>query len=218
MARAPITKANPYTPQSGRFAGRTFHTERQYRDALAQAKGFRNWTAQQQSSRKVRSTGELVALRPAERDARSRALNALSLMRTEGLSLRSAAKASGTTVNTVKRHAGSGIERSDGGRYVAKGSDRISRTLLFPTESGLISLNIRDSRSASRLSAYWSAVRDYIAEGKTGGLRKFRGKSIRVDKRAHYFITDPETLNRLYDAGELTFDDIYGAIKEAERG
>lgn len=217
MARAPITKANPYTPQSGKFAGRTFNTERQYRDALAQTKGFRNWTAQQQSTRKVRSASDIARLRSTEQEARSRALNALSIMRTDGLSLRKAAKASGTTVNTVKRHAGSGIEKSAAGRYQAKGSDRISRALLFPTESGLVSLNIRDSRSSSRLSAYWTAVRDYIAHGKTAELRKFRGKTIRVENREYTFITDPETLNRLYDAGELTFDDIYGAIKEAER-
>lgn len=138
-------------------------------------------------------------------------------MRTEGLSLKKAAKASGTTVNAVKRHAGSGIEKSTTGRYQAKSSDRISRALLFPTESGLVSLNIRDSRSASRLSTYWTAVRDYIAHGKTGDLRKFRGKTIRVENREYTFVTDPEALNRLYDAGELTFDDIYGAIKQAER-
>ncbi len=46
MARPPITRAHPYTPQRGRFAGVTFTSERQYRNALARAKGFASWSAQ----------------------------------------------------------------------------------------------------------------------------------------------------------------------------
>lgn len=43
MPRPQITRVNPWTPTRGQFAGRTFHTEREYRNALAAAKGFRSW-------------------------------------------------------------------------------------------------------------------------------------------------------------------------------
>ena len=61
MPRPQITKAHPYTPKSGQFAGRTFETERSYRNALAQAKGFASWHEEQRAAKKVtpKSFGEL---------------------------------------------------------------------------------------------------------------------------------------------------------------
>jgi hypothetical protein len=215
MARPPITRKNPYTPRSGQFAGITFASERQYRNALARTRGFTSWSEQQRQTRKVRSGAEVAKLRPSEREARSRALEALSRMRSEGLSLRAAAKASGTTANAVRRHAGSALERTNNGRYRAKESDRLVRGLRFPTESGVVTLNVKDSRTSSRLADYWHAVRTYLRTGNTIGLRKFRNKHIRVDKRAYRFITDPDLLDRLFDAGELSFDDIYDIMEAA---
>ncbi|MBA3274581.1 MAG: hypothetical protein H0T72_02210 [Chloroflexia bacterium] len=208
MARPPITLARPYTPSSGVVAGITFTSERQYRNALARAKGFQSWSQQQKQARKVSSGADVAKLRPDERKARKRALDALSRMRSEGLSLKDAAKASGTTVNAVKRHAGPALQLT-GGRYQAKASDRLSRTLQFPTETGAIGLDVRDSRSARRIAEYWNAVKRYTEHGDASGLRKFRGKSVRVKKRAYPFITDLDMLDRLADAGELGFDDLY---------
>ena len=215
MARPPITRKNPYTPKSGQFAGITFTSERQYRNALARAKGFRSWSDQQRQSRKVRSADDAVKLRPSEMEARQRALDALSRMRTDGLSMSAAAREAGTTVNAIKRHAGTALVQTEGGRYRAKRTDRISRALQFPTESGMITLHVRDSRSASRTSAYWHAVRRYIATGDDKGLRKFRGKVVRVNKRGYPFVTDTDVLDRLFDAGELSFDDIYDVMEAA---
>lgn len=215
MARPPITRARPYTPSSGKVAGITFTSERQYRNALARAKGFTSWSQQQEQTRKVRSAGDLSKLRPAEREARGRALDALSKMRSDGLSLQSAAKASGTTVNAVKRHVGSALERADSGRIRAKTSDRLVRSLNFPTETGMIGLDVKDSRSAKRIASYWNAVKRYTETGDTSGLRNFRGKSVRVNKRAYAFITDTGTLDRLADAGELAFDDLYDLLEAA---
>lgn len=207
MARPQITRARPYTPKSGVAAGITFTSERQYRNHLARAKGYSSWSQQQKQSRKVRSVEDLSKLRPAEREARGRALEALSKMRADGLSLQAAAKASGTTVNAIKRHAGSALERTESGRIRAKNSDRLVRTLPFPTETGMIGLDVKDSRSASRIGSYWNAVKTYLETGDTSGLRRFRGQSVRVNKRAYAFITDTATLDRLADASELDFDD-----------
>lgn len=215
MARPPITRARPYTPKSGNVAGITFTSERQYRNALARAKGYASWGAQQKQSRKVRGAEDVGKLRPSERTARSRALDAVSRMRTDGLSLKAAAKEVGTTVNAVKRHAGPALQRQGGGRYAATASDRLVRTLNFPTETGITGLDIRDSRSARRVAAYWNAVKTYLETGDASGLRQFQGRYIRVNKRAYVFITDTRTLNRLADAGELSFDDIYDDMMEA---
>lgn len=215
MARPPITRARPYTPSSGAVAGITFTSERQYRNALARAKGYPSWGAQQQAVQKVRNSGDVAGLRPDERKARGRALDALSKMRSDGLSLQAAAKASGTTVNAVKRHAGPALEKTSTGRVRAKPSDRLTRTLNFPTETGMIGLDVKDSRSAKRIAEYWNAVKRYTEHGDASGLRKFRGKSVRVNKRAYLFITDLDILDRLADAGELGFDDLYDFLEAA---
>ena len=108
MPRPPITKARPYTPQSGAFKGRTFHTEREYRNALAKLKGFGSWHEQQRAAKKVtpKSFGDL---RPSQKQARARALDALSKVR-HGETLTRAAKEAGTTPNTVARYAGEQLQ------------------------------------------------------------------------------------------------------------
>ncbi len=215
MARAPITRRNPYTPKSGKVAGITFTSERQYRNALARDKGFTSWSQQQKQAKKVRGAEDVSKLRPAEREARGRALTALSKMRSDGLSLKAAASEAGTTVNAIKRHAGSALTKTSGGRFRVKTSDRLVRSVRFPTETGSIGLDVKDSRSASRIAAYWNAVKKYVETGDASGLRRFRGKVVRVNKRGYPFITDTKVLDRLADAGELNFDDLYELMEAA---
>ncbi|MDQ3642777.1 MAG: hypothetical protein M3450_15230, partial [Actinomycetota bacterium] len=165
MARPPITRANPYTPNRGKVAGVTFTSERQYRNALAREKGYRSWGDQQQAAKRTRSSADVAKLRPDEQQARRRALDAVSLMRKNGLSLKQASRAAGTTVNAIKRHAGPALERGDRGAYRAKTSDRLVRPLLVPTTGGLITLDVRDSRTASKIGAYHNAVKLYLDTG-----------------------------------------------------
>lgn len=216
MARPPITRRNPYTPKSGKVARITFTSERQYRNALARDKGFSSWSQQQKQAKKVRGAEDVSNLRPAEREARSRSLHALSAMRADPkLSLQKAAKANNTTVNAIKRHAGTALTKTSGGRFRAKKSDRLVRSVRFPTETGSIGLDVKGSRSASRIAAYWNAVKKYVETGDASGLRRFRGKVVRVNKVGHPFITDTKVLDRLADAGELAFDDLYEMMEVA---
>ena len=136
-------------------------------------------------------------------------------MRREGLSLGRAAREAGTTAAAVKRHAGPALAKTAGGRYRATATDRLTRPMLVPTPAGPVALDVRDSRSASRLGAYWAAVRRYLDTGDTSGLRTFRGKGIRLNKRFHPFVTDTDQLDPLADAGELAFDDLYDARRAA---
>ncbi len=212
MARPPITRAHPYTPQRGQFAGQTFHTERQYRNALARGKGFSSWGAQQAAAKPARSISVLTSFRPAERDAARRALSAITDMRNEGLSMKQAAANNGTTTAAMKRYAGPALEKTANGRYQAKPYDRLVRRLHFLTPSGLISLDVRDSRSASKIGRYWTAVTRFLETGDERGLRPFQGKGVTVDKRFYPFITDPALLERLGAAGEISFEDLYADV------
>jgi hypothetical protein len=212
MARAPITRANPYTPKSGAAAGITFTSERQYRNALARSKGYGSWGKQQQEARTIRSREDVPSLRKSERDARSRSLDAVSRMRSEGLSLSQAARAAGTTSNAVRRYAGSALTQTPGGRFTVKASDRLVRPMRVPTPDGPITLDVRDSRSAALLARYWSAVGHYLSTGQTDGLQRLRGRSVTVNRQKYGLITDPSELDRLGDTGELAFDDIYDLI------
>ncbi|MBA2469158.1 MAG: hypothetical protein H0V37_07105 [Chloroflexia bacterium] len=209
MARPPITRANPYTPKRGRFVGLTFTSERQYRNALARAKGYDSWSAQQRSRRPAGSPAAIRQLRPAERRARDRALDALQMMRREGLSLTRAAKRAGTTPNAVRRHAGRALEQTGSGGYRAKSYDRMVREMRFLTREGVIVLPVRDSRSASKIAHYMGAVDHYLRTGDDARLRRFRGKGVWVDKRFRPFITDLDLLDRLANAGEVSFEELY---------
>lgn len=215
MPRPQITRAHPYTPRSGRFAGRTFHTEREYRNALAQAKGFRNWDAQRQAAVTTGSRLGLTRLRPAQLAKRDQAFHVLSLMRRFDLDLATGIRAynRGNPTEHISREAalkyvGSALE-SRNGRLVARSHDRLLRVMRFPTATGVIDLEVKDSRSARRIGAYWNAVRVYLETGDEHRLHPFRGKSVRSGKRAYPFITDPATLKRLAYAGELRVDSIY---------
>lgn len=209
MPRSPITRAHPYTPKRGRFAGRVFTSERQYRNALARAKGFASWSAQQRAARAAGTVEAIRHLKPAEQAARARALEAVQLMRREGFSLSRAAKHAGTTANAVRRHAGRALEQTGSGRYRAKPYDRLLRQMHFLTDHGLVVLPVRDSRSAAKIARYMRAVDAYLRTGDDRPLRRFRGKGVWVEKRFRPFITDLDLLDRLALAGEVSFEELY---------
>ncbi len=209
MPRPPVTRANPYTPTRGRFTGVTFTSERQYRNALARAKGFTSWSAQQRATRRAGSPEAIGRLRPAERQARDRALETVQVMRRDGLSLSRAARQVGTTPNAVRRHAGRALEQTARGRYRAKPYDRLLRQMRFLTAKGVTVLSVRDSRSAAKLARYMSAVDHYLRTGDDRLLRRFRGQGIWVEKRFRPFLTDLDPLDRLADAGEVSFEELY---------
>lgn len=209
MPRPAVTRANPYSPRRGRFAGQTFTSERQYRNALARAKGYASWSAQQRVRRSAGSVAAIRHLRPAEGQARDRALDALQLMRREGLSLARAAQLTGTTPNAVHRHAGRALEQTGSGTYRVKPYDRLVRQIRFLTREGVIVLPVRDSRSASTIARYMSAVDHYLRTGDDSRLRRFRGKGVWVEKRFRPFLTDLDLLDHLANAGEVSFEELY---------
>lgn len=203
MPRPPINKNRPYTPKTGKLAGRTFYSERQYRNALAQEKGFGSWYQQQRQAKRV--SGKAYAeLRPAEKQGRRRALDALARMR-KGASLTKAAKESHTTPNTVMKWAGQELERTPGTSWTPKKSDRLYRRMVAVTTEGLHEVEVRSSRQASLIAEHMNAVKHYLRTGNDGGLRRLEGEKV----AGRQLETDPEKIADLERTGELEFEDIY---------
>lgn len=140
---------------------------------------------------------------------RERVLDAVSRMRTRGLSLTDAAREAGTTPATVKKYAPQALRKVVGDGYAPTRSDRYARTLYFLTERGKVTVTTRDSRTASRIARYWAAVDHYLTTGKTNRLRPFRGVTLTTRHGEMPFITDPRVLNRLARAGEVSFEELY---------
>ena len=181
MARPPITKARPYTPQSGAFAGQTFHTEREYRNALAKLKGFSSWHEQQRVAKKVTTKG-FADLRPSQKQARARALDALSKVR-HGSTLTRAAKEAGTTPNTVAKYTGEHLHR-ERGRMVASKSDRLYRVMNVITTDGVQEVPLRMARGRHRLSANMQTPSEVPRYRRRGAAAQVRGRQGRGPRGA----------------------------------
>lgn len=140
-----------------------------------------------------------------EAQERGRALAALALMRRKRVSLRAAAKDYETNSETVRRFVGSAIRKDKRGRYWAAPYDRIPRKINHLLLDGsTVPLIIRDSRTASKISVHSNELRKYRSTGDSSGLVKFKSISFDADGVTHRFLTDPDVIDRLEDAGSLT--------------
>jgi hypothetical protein len=149
-------------------------------------------------------------LSSAEREARELALEALSHMRHDRLSLADAARMAGTTPENVLRYAGSAITRDPHGRHGAVANDRLYRRIAIIAKDRVIFIDVNDSRTASWLSRHLNAVKRYIYHADDRGLRIFQGKGVRdAQGQFHPFVTDLDTLDRSATIGEIEFDSIY---------
>jgi len=145
-------------------------------------------------------------------EERKQALATLALMRRRHWPLRKAAKADGTSPNTVRRYVGSALRLGRDGDYWAKPYDHIERTLNFITDRGLIPVSVNDSRLATEISEHSNAVGKYSQTGSAWALRRFKGRTVKTSKGILPFVTDTKVLDNLLDAGELEFDQLYRAM------
>jgi hypothetical protein len=194
-----------FTPKKGIFAGQTFSSERQYRNALAQRKGYSSWSAWRRAPKSVRGVSDLRKLSSLERETRRAALDALNRMREEGLSLSKAARRAGTTPGAVVRHAGSALDHT-GARYHALPADRLLRVMTVLGEGGVEhEVVVRGSRVASLVGEHWSAIGHYLKTGDDSRLRQLKGKRVAGIKLE----TDPDAIDLWERRGELEIEDIY---------
>ena len=142
-------------------------------------------------------------------DTWNRILHAISRMRADGFSLAQASREYGIDRRRVLKLAGSALRKTKG-RYVAKASDRLLRVLIVPTPDGLREIAVGDSRQASQLAEYWDAVQRYLQKGDESELRKFHGKQIKdATGQPIRLLTNREELDRLGNAGVLSFESLY---------
>jgi hypothetical protein len=194
-----------YTPTRGIFRGRRFRSHRAYRNALAQRKGYRSWYAQQRAPRLLRNASAYAALHPSEQEARRRALEALTLMRSEGLSLTHASRRAGTTPAAVLRHGSPALARTRGSYAVTRG-DRVLRVMTVLGVAGVEhQVEVRGSRRASLVGEHWSAIDHYLTTGDESRLRRLQGRRV----AGIALETDTETIEEWARRGELEIDDVY---------
>jgi hypothetical protein len=156
----------------------------------------------------IRNAGEERGLRPAAREARIRALEAVALARRENLTIRTAAKRSGVSVGTVRKYASPALARDAFGRLVPKDADRLYRRVHVIGPEGERWVDTRGSRVASRVGAYWNAVRTYLGTGDEEPLERFRG--VRVG--GIELETDLDVIEELARRGEVAFEDLYELV------
>ena len=141
--------------------------------------------------------------------ARERALDALSRMRSDGISLTHAARDAGTTPRTVLKYVGRTLNRDTRGRYRPTPSDRLTRRVWMLTASGKVEISVRSSRTASRIAQHMAAVELYLRTGSTAPLAAFRGEAVRAGGQTYRFLVKPDELDRLQLAGETSFERLY---------
>jgi hypothetical protein len=163
-----------------------------------------------QGRRKPRTVGQYFAQPKRRQASMLKSARVITAMRTEGVSLRRAAREEGVSPATVLRYAKSGLRKSPRGTYKAHASDRMLRVLVVPTSEGLAEIATLDSRSATVAGEYWNAVNHYLESGDDTELARFRGISI-VDAEGNAvpLLTDTAELERLGSAGILSFQSMY---------
>jgi hypothetical protein len=157
-----------------------------------------------------RTADDFFAQADATQETWNRVLRTIAKMRTEGLSLKKAAKEAGVSPRTVAKRAGRAIKKGENGRYVVPKRDSLLRVVQVPTSDGSRDIALRNSRQASTLAQYWDAVQKYLRTGDATRIEKFRDKQIKdANGNPVELITDLRELNRLGSAGVLSFESLY---------
>lgn len=137
------------------------------------------------------------------------AAHVLTRMR-EGYSLTSASTEYGVDRRTVEKLAEKALHKTESGRYAVRVSDNLPRILVVPIEGELKEVRVRGSRAASQLAARLSAQREFLATGNDAKIRTLqREKVYDASGREIPFLTELDELERLGDAGILSFESIY---------
>ncbi len=131
-----------------------------------------------------------------ELSIREKSLDVLGRVR-GGQSLSKASKELHTTPETAIKNTNA--FKKVNGKWTAKSHDRISRVMSVYENGKQEWIEIRDSRTASKIGKYNSAVNEFLRTGNTSVLKPFRKPFRDAQGKLHYFETDPD---RLYEIAE----------------
>jgi len=139
--------------------------------------------------------------------SRDTALRVLAEMRATGAPLSAASARHDTTPDAVRFWAGPALSSRRSDTATARPADRLYRPMRALTDDGIVAVDLRGSKAAGTLGAYWNAVHHYLTTGDTGLLDRFR--DVRVGGIT--LTTDPRVLDHHAHIGELAFESIYAA-------
>jgi hypothetical protein len=175
-------------------------------------KGSRHSRSKQRSSAgAIETVEQFFALPERARDIQIAVTNAVSLMRSDNVSASSAAHATGISPSVLKRRGRSALQKLQNGRYAANHHDDLVRVVIVVSESkGPMEVATSDSREASKAGKHSAAVQRYLETGDDSALRRFQGQHI-IDAQGNRvaLLTNPDELDRLGSAGELSFESLY---------
>lgn len=151
-------------------------------------------------------------LTPRQKLHRELALQVLSEVRKNGNSLSRTSRELGISSRLVIRHTNA-FKKEGTRKWVPKKYDRISRVMRINENGKESSIEIADSRRASLIGRYHSAIGSYLNTGNEHVLKPFRNKRIRdIEGRYHVFETDPERLREISERiEEPEFYEVYSS-------
>lgn len=130
---------------------------------------------------------------------RERSLDVLSKVR-KGKSLTEASKELHTTPKTVIRNTNAFSKVN--GKWVAKTQDRISRVMSIYENGKQEWVEVKDSRTASKIGKYNSAVNQFLITGNEEVLKPFKKPFKDAQGKTHKFEIDPDKLYAIAEAQE----------------
>jgi hypothetical protein len=131
-----------------------------------------------------------------ELSIREKSLEVLRKVR-NGQSLTEASKELHIRLETVIKNTGAFCKFK--GKWIAKSQDHISRIMSIYENGKQSWIEIRDSRTASRIGKYNSAVNEFLRAGNVKVLKPFRKQFKDAKGKLHHFETDPD---KLYEIAE----------------
>ena len=137
------------------------------------------------------------SLTEREKIVRRQSLDVLSDVRRNHKSLTQASKEKNISIKTVLQNTHA--FKKEGNRWVAKSYDKISRSMKIYTNGKTKSIETKDSRKASLIGRYRSAVGYYRETGDATRLSKFVGKTVKdVNGNLYTFETDTEAIDEIH--------------------
>ena len=148
-------------------------------------------------------------LSPREQLSRERALEVLSKARRSNQSLSRLSREHGISVKAVLK-ATRAFEKAKG-RWKPMKNDRISRIMVINEQGREVYIEVTNSRYATLIGKYHSAVKEYLNTGNTDVLAEFDGKRIRDSSgKWHALETNPSAIREINARREEPeFYDIY---------
>lgn len=144
-----------------------------------------------------------------QREMRKRSLNVLHLIR-QGKPFKTAAKEYGITPKITREQLGRAIIKR-GGRWVGRKSDTIERGMRLYENGRITSITVTNSKDASLMGEYFSAVKKALRTRDPQPLQKFKHITITdANGTKHRFETNLKKLYEIEERQENSeFFDIY---------